>query len=144
MKALEDRILRDGRVEGYAYAGAFHERSAYRWCCELSIYLDPDARRHGLGRRLYEALEAALKDMGILNLYAHVARPEAEDEYLTNNSAEFHAHLGFAKVGEFRRCGYKFGRWYNMTCMEKIIGEHTARPAPVRWYTAAAGGATEA
>ena len=130
MKALEDRILRDGRVEGYAYAGAFHERSAYRWCCELSIYLDPDARRHGLGRRLYEALEAALKDMGILNLYACIAWPARKDEYRTTDSAAFHRRLGFVMVGRFHRCCYKFGRWYDMIFMEKVLGEHVDGAAP--------------
>lgn len=40
------------------------------------------------------------------------------------NSAQFHAHLGFTLAGTFHNCGYKFGRWYDMICMEKIIGEH--------------------
>ena len=116
--------LKDGRVEGYAYAGPFKERAAYARSCELSIYLDPVACGLGLGRGLYEALEAELRAMGMLNLYACIAVPEVDDEYLTSNSADFHAHLGFVKVGEFHKCGYKFGRWYNMIWMEKIIGEH--------------------
>ncbi len=58
--------------------------------------------------------------MRILNLYARTGYPEHDDEYLTSNSADFHAHLGFSKVGEFRNCGYKFGRWYHMICMEKL------------------------
>ena len=64
-------------------------------------------------------------NMGILNLYACIGYPEYEDEYLTTNSADFHTHLGFVKVGEFHKCGYKFGRWYNMIWMEKMIGEFT-------------------
>ena len=47
------------------------------------------------------------------------------NEYLTKNSTQFHEHMGYKTVGEFRKCGYKFGRWYNMVWMEKIIGEHT-------------------
>lgn len=113
-----------GRVEGYAYAGAFIKRAAYDWSCEMTIYLAPDARKRGMGRKLYEALEEALSDMGICNLYACIGYPEQEDEYLTTNSADFHAYLGYEKVGEFHQCGYKFGRWYNMIWMEKIIGEH--------------------
>jgi phosphinothricin acetyltransferase len=62
--------------------------------------------------------------MEVLNLYACVADPVTEDEYLTGNSERFHQHLGFNKVGEFHKCGYKFGRWYNMIWMEKIVGEH--------------------
>lgn len=115
---------RDGVVQGYAYAGPFKERAAYDWCCELSIYLAQDARKCGMGRRLYAAMEERLRDMGVLNLYACITCPDREDEYVTRNSMEFHSHLGFRQVAEFRSCGYKFGRWYNMIWMEKMIGEH--------------------
>lgn len=117
---LED----DGLIRGYAYAGAFHSRAAYAHCCEVTIYLDHDSKDNGYGKALYEALEKALKKMGIINLYACIADPEVEDEYLTKNSECFHQHMGYTKVGEFHKCGYKFGRWYNMIWMEKIIGEH--------------------
>ena len=115
----------DGMIQGYAYAGAFVGRAAYDHSCELTIYLDRNAKGRGYGRALYEALEQALKQMGILNLYACIGDPVAEDEYLTRNSEQFHQHLGFSKAGTFYKCGYKFGRWYNMIWMEKIIGEHT-------------------
>ena len=122
-------VIADGDdVLGYAYAGPFKARAAYDWSCELTIYLDPDVRGRGLGRMLYEALENALRDMGILNLYACIGYPETEEEYLTRNSSDFHAHLGFETVGRFHKCGYKFGRWYDMIWMEKMIGEH----GPVR------------
>ena len=120
----------DGVIEGYAYAGPFVGRAAYGWSCETTIYLAPESRKRGLGRMLYEALEAELKEMGFRNLYACISYPETEDEYLTRNSADFHAHLGFVKAGEFHKCGYKFGRWYDMIWMEKMIGEHDA-PKPV-------------
>ena len=61
-----------------------------------------------------------------------IAYPAQEDEYLTRNSLGFHTHLGFRPVGSFTRCGYKFGRWYNMVWLEKLMGEHSASPAPVR------------
>ena len=69
--------------------------------------------------------------MGILNMYACIGYPAEEDEYLTKNSADFHSHIGFTQVGEFHKCGYKFGRWYNMIWMEKVIGEHKEKQAPV-------------
>ena len=116
-------IEKDSRIEGYAYAGAFKDRAAYDRSCEMTIYIDHRSRKEGLGRRLYEALEEKLKAMGMLNLYACIGYPETDDEYLTKNSAEFHEHLGYTKVGEFHRCGYKFDRWYNMIWMEKIIGD---------------------
>ena len=114
----------DGAVLGYAYAGPFKARAAYARSCELSIYLDRSARGRGLGARLYEALEAELKRRGFLNLYACIGSPVEEDEYLTYDSERFHRRLGFTTVGTFHACGCKFGRWYNMIWMEKIIGEH--------------------
>lgn len=123
----------NGVVHGYAYAGAFIGRAAYEWSCETTIYLDCAVQKNGLGRKLYEALEEYLRGMGILNMYACIACPETADEYLNNNSAEFHTHLGFHKVGEFHKCGYKFGRWYNMIWMEKVIGEHKKEQMPVRF-----------
>lgn len=129
-------IEKDGRIEGYAYAGAFVGRAAYDWACELTIYLDPEARKRGLGRALYEAMEKALGAMGVLNLYACIGYPrEGDDEYLSSNSADFHAHLGFEKIGTFTACGYKFGRWYDMIWMEKIIGQHRAGQANIVPFT---------
>ncbi len=126
-------IEADGIVQGYAYAGAFVGRAAYDWSCETTIYLDANAKRRGMGRALYEALAQRLRAMGVLNLYACIGYPEAEDEYLTRNSADFHAHMGFVQVGRFHRCGYKFGRWYDMIWMEKMIGAHSDRQPPVRF-----------
>ena len=77
-----------------------------------------------MGRRLYEALVDQLRSMGILNVYACIGYPQQEDEYLTKNSEQFHRHLGFETVGTFHHCGYKFGRWYDMIWMEKMIGSH--------------------
>ena len=117
-------VEKDGEILGYAYAGAFVGRAAYQWCAELTIYLRKDVKRCGYGRVLYEALEKELARRGYLNLYACIGDPLVEDEYLTKNSEQFHAHLGFKKIGAFYKCGHKFGRWYNMIWMEKIIGEH--------------------
>lgn len=121
-------IERDGIVQGYAYADSFIDRAAYDWSCETTIYLDHRGLKSGMGRTIYEALESKLRKMGILNLYACIAFPEVNDQYLTTNSADFHAHMGFVKAGEFHKCGYKFERWYHMIWMEKIIGEHGSKP----------------
>ena len=123
----------DGKLLGYAYAGPFVGRAAYGWSAELTIYLAPESAKRGIGRALYEALERALAEMGVCNLYACVGVPaEEEDEYLTFNSAQFHAHMGFVQCGEFHRCGCKFGRWYSMVWMEKLIGPHSPGQSPVR------------
>lgn len=123
---------RDGRVLGYAYAGPFVGRAAYDWSCELTVYLDPESRGVGLGRRLYAALEDALRAMGVTNLYACIGWSETEDEYLTHASPAFHSALGFRLAGSFRQCGCKFGRWYDMIWMEKLIAPHLTPPSPVR------------
>lgn len=127
-------VVKDGQVEGFAYAGPFVGRAAYDWSCELTIYLNHNAVSCGMGRALYETLQRALHNMGILNLYACIGYPEQDDEYLTTNSADFHAHLGFVKVGEFHQCGYKFRRWYHMIWMEKILGARSEAQPPVIAY----------
>ena len=124
---------RGDEIVGYAYAGPFGSRAAYDWAVEMSIYLREDQRHRGTGKRLYAALEAVLRAQNIQNLYACIGCPDgADDAHLTRNSAQFHAHLGYRLVGEFPRCGYKFGTWYSMVWMEKCIGAHEAQPAPVR------------
>ena len=119
-----------GRIVGYAYAHRLQERAAYQWNAELSIYLDSAVRAHGLGRRLYTALEKISNAQSIQNLYACIAYPETEDAHLTGNSVAFHTHMGYTQVGQFHRCGYKFNTWYNMTWMEKVLGDHTVPAAP--------------
>ncbi len=114
----------DDEVIGYAYASQFHPRAAYGWCVEMAIYIKKDMHHIGIGRRLYEALEQKLKDMGMLNLYACIGYAPVEDEYLTNNSVAFHQKMGYKLNGHFTKCGYKFGRWYDMVWMEKFIGNH--------------------
>lgn len=133
-KARMERIMKfypyfvaiDGeRIIGYAYAAPFIERAAYDWSCELTIYLDKDETKRGAGKMLYGEIEAALIKIGITNMYACIGYPEVEDEYLTKNSADFHTHMGFSLAGTFKKCGRKFGRWYDMIYMEKIISEHS-------------------
>lgn len=124
----------EDRIAGYAYAGAFNERASYDWSAELSVYVDREMRKKGVGKALYEELSAILKQMGIINLYACIGSCEKEDEYLDHNSEQFHAHMGFAKIGTFRNCGYKFGRWYNIIWMEKGIGNHNDTQMPVVWF----------
>ena len=125
---------RDGEIVGYTYASVFKQRAAYDWDVETTIYVKQDDRKTGIGRQLYAALEEALSRQNILNLNACIGYPETEDAYLTKNSVQFHEHLGFRMVGEFRKCGYKFNRWYNMVWMEKHIGDHVDNPYPVKTF----------
>ena len=127
---------RDGAIVGYAYASAFHSRAAYQWGVETTVYVREDQKKKGIGRELYDALEKTLALQNILNLNACIGYPTVEDEHLTKNSVLFHAHLGYRFVGEFDKCGYKFGRWYNMVWMEKHLGEHPDTPPAVKPFDA--------
>lgn len=122
-----------GNIPGYAYASPFHDRPAYDWAVETSIYVDQNIKHRGIGRKLHDALESTLREQGILNMNACIAYPPEEDEHLDKNSVEFHAHMGYRLVGEFYKCGYKFNRWYNMVWMEKLIGEHLSDQKPPKF-----------
>lgn len=130
-------VARQGdRIVAYAYAEPFHPRPAYGWAVETAIYVDSVHRRCGIGGALYAAQEKILAAMHILNVNACLACPESADEYLDKSSLFFHERLGYSVAGEFHRCGYKFGRWYNVVWLEKSIGEHVANPPAVLNFTA--------
>lgn len=118
-------------ITGYAYAGPLHARAAYAWSVETSIYVRESERKSGIGKALYASLEKALAAQNMTNLNACIASPVVDDEYLNHNSIQFHQHLGYSMVGEFHKCAYKFGRWYNMVWMEKIIADHPDRQPDV-------------
>ena len=122
---------RDGEIVGYAYAGPLHARAAYAWSVETSIYVKENEKKSGIGKALYASLEKALAAQNMTNLNACIASPVVDDEYLNHNSIQFHEHLGYSMVGEFHKCAYKFGRWYNMVWMEKIIADHPDRQPDV-------------
>lgn len=120
----------NGEPVGYAYLSAFHPRAAYAWCAETSVYIRQDARRLGLGRRFYEALEKIARAQGVAHLVALVATNEQPDEHLDANSLHFHEHMGYRVMGVFDHCGYKFGRWYGMTWLTKQISNEE-QPSPI-------------
>ena len=124
----------DGETVGYAYASMFKQRPAYGWAVEVSIYVQRDKRGEGIGRKLYEALEAALTMQNILNANACIVYSEKENEYLSHDSMRFHEKMGYRLVGHFSQCGYKFGRWFDMIWMEKHLGEHTEAPESVKAF----------
>ena len=109
------------QVIGYAYAGAYSARAAYRWTATTSIYVDKDYRRRGIGSALYRELEQRLRDQGIVNLLAGAAFCETEDEYLTHDSYKFHQRSGYEKVAHLKGIGKKFDRWYDLLWMQKKV-----------------------
>ncbi|KAG4097452.1 Sortase and related acyltransferase [Neocallimastix lanati (nom. inval.)] len=121
----------DNEIVGYAYTSPFVGREAYDWSVETTIYLKQNVKRKGLGKKLYQVIENISRAQNINNLYACIGYPEIEDEYLTKNSVQFHDHVGFHWIGEFKNCGYKFDRWYHMVWMGKAISECKPHPDPL-------------
>jgi L-amino acid N-acyltransferase YncA len=116
-------VLEDGdRVVGYAYGAPFKPRAAYRWACEVSVYLQPGHRRTGAGRALYEALFDRLRERGYLRAVAGMTVPNDPSEGL-------HRALGFAPVGTYRRIGWKHGAWRDVRWMQLDLGDELELPA---------------
>lgn len=109
---LED----DGRVVGYAYGGPFKSRPAYRWSCEVSVYMEPGRRRTGGGRALYSALFARLAERGYRTAVAGMTLPNEA-------SAGLHRAMGFEPVGTYRRIGWKHGAWHDVAWTQRPLGD---------------------
>lgn len=95
---------RDGRVVGFAYGSPHRERAAYRWACDVSVYVDAAHHRRGIGRALYEELLARLRGQRIHVACAGIALPN-------DASVGLHEALGFELVGIYRGIGWKCGAW---------------------------------
>lgn len=104
----------NGQVAGYAYASSFHERSAYAWDCELSVYVGQEFGRSGIGSALYRALLPILRAQGYYQAYAVIAVPNEE-------SQSFHHRFGFQPVGCHPKSGYKFNRWCDVEYQALVL-----------------------
>lgn len=117
---LED----DDRIVGYAYGGPHQERAAYRFSCEVSVYVEEGRRRTGSGRALYEALFKRLVARGYMMAVAGMTLPNEA-------SAALHRAMGFEPVGVYRRIGWKFGAWHDVAWMQRALGaEQNPPPEP--------------
>jgi len=114
---------RQGRVLGYAYAGAHGSRAAYQWSVDVSVYVHKDARRAGVGRALYASLVAALEVQGFYNAYAGATLPNPA-------SVGLHKAVGFRPVGVYRGVGYKLGAWRDVVWWHLPLRERVAEPDP--------------
>lgn len=115
----------EGVVLGYAYAGAYRERKAYQWAVEVSVYLAPEARGKGLGRRLYEVLLEILTRQGFTKAYGVVTLPNPA-------SAALHEAVGFKPFAVYRDIGFKNGAWHDVGWWECDLAEKLAiQPEPV-------------
>jgi len=111
-----------GGVLGYAYAAPYRLRIGYRYTVEDSVYLDRDAVRRGLGRRLLERLVEACTARGCRQMIAVIGD--------TGNAASIGLHeaCGFVRVGMLPATGFKFGRWVASVLMQRGLGEGDRTP----------------
>ena len=107
----------DGFVAGYAYAGPYRARPAYRFTVEDSIYIDPQVQRRGVGRALLERLLIESDARGFRQMIAVIG------DSAQTPSIELHRTAGFRMVGTFEAVGFKFGRWLDSVLMQKVLGE---------------------
>src|SRR6478609_2645884 len=114
----------DGRVAGYAYAGLYRTRPAYRFTLEDSVYVAPEAQRRGIGRALLAALIEASAARGFRQMIAVIGDSEQAA------SIALHAALGFAPIGTFANVGFKFGRWLDTVLMQRALGPGGSAPPP--------------
>lgn len=132
-EAFRQRIVRVNRthaflvgedthgVAGFAYAGVHRERAAYRWACEVSVYLAERARGRGLGTALYTVLLDLLERQGFRVALAGVSLPNEPSERL-------HRSLGFETIGVYRRIGWKAGAWRDVLWLARGLGAETDDP----------------
>jgi phosphinothricin acetyltransferase len=113
----------EGRFAGYAYASPFRPRPAYRYGVEVSIYVEADARRRGVGRALLEGLIARTRDRGLRHLIGAIS-----DSDTSEASIALHRALGFRDAGVYRQVGWKFGRWLDVTLMQLDLDPEGAPP----------------
>jgi len=102
----------DGEISGYAYAGPYRTRVAYRYSCENAVYVAPHAHRCGVGYALMVEVIAQCRSRGLRQMIA-VIGDSANDA-----SIGLHTRLGFRHVGTFRNVGFKFDRWLDTVLMQ--------------------------
>lgn len=117
-------LVRNGRVAGYAYAGPFASRGAYRWSCEASIYIERGGAGAGGGRALYTELLARLEQLGYRRVFGGYTLPNRASESL-------HRAMGFRLAGVHRKVGFKLGAWRDVAWAQRDLGPTDGPPAQI-------------
>jgi L-amino acid N-acyltransferase YncA len=107
----------DGRVVGYAYAGPYRPRPAYRFTVENSVYLEPAIHRRGIGLQLLQRLIAECETRGFRQMIAVIG------DSANAGSIGVHTRCGFQMIGTHPSVGFKFGRWLDTVMMQRALGE---------------------
>jgi len=119
----------NGVVLGYAYAGPFRQRPAYRFIVEDSVYVAPEAKGRGVGLALMNALIGAVRALGFRQIVAVIG-----DGSPRSASVRLHEKLGFVHCGRLEGSGYKHGRWLDTIFMQLALnGGATVPPDPRSW-----------
>jgi L-amino acid N-acyltransferase YncA len=111
-----------GVIAGYAYAGRYHVRPAYRWSIEDTIYVAPDFHRRGLGRRLMMRLIGEAEARGFRQMIAVIG------DSANAASISLHAAVGFRLIGTLKSVGFKHGRWLDTVLMQRPLGRADTAP----------------
>lgn len=114
--------LHGGTLLGYAYAGPYRTRPAYRHTVEDSVYVAPDAHGKGVGRRLLGRLIASAEARGLRQMVAVIG------DSANQPSIRLHQALGFARIGVLRSVGFKHGRWVDSVLMQRALGPGDGAP----------------
>jgi L-amino acid N-acyltransferase YncA len=109
--------LRDGDLVGYAYAGPYRPRPAYRFSVEDSIYIAPNAQAAGVGRALLSALIAHCEAKNFRQMIAVIGGGTEHPA-----SVRLHERLGFRQIGIIEASGFKHGRWLDTVLMQRPLG----------------------
>ena len=107
----------EGRVIGYAYAGAYRPRPAYRFTVENSVYLQPSTHRRGVGLQLLQRLIAECEARGYRQMIAVIG------DSANAGSIGVHRKCGFQMIGTHPDVGFKFGRWLDTVMMQRALGD---------------------
>jgi phosphinothricin acetyltransferase len=112
----------ESTVRGYAYAGPYRARPAYRYTVENSVYIAPEAQRQGIGRALIDRLITESEARGYRLMIAVIG------DSAQTPSIELHRAAGFKLVGAFAAVGYKFDRWLDSVLMQRPLGKGSSAP----------------
>ena len=107
----------EGRVIGYAYAGPYRPRPAYRFTVENSVYLQPAIHRRGIGLQLLQRLIAESEARGYRQMIAVIG------DSANAGSISVHTKTGFKMIGTHPNVGFKFGRWLDTVMMQRALGD---------------------
>jgi L-amino acid N-acyltransferase YncA len=118
-----------GGVVGYAYAGKHNQRAAYRWTVDVTVYVDSQKRRSGVGGALYRVLLETLRQQGFRSAFAEIVLPNP-------GSVRLHERAGFKSIGVHKDIGFKLGRWHDIDYWRLGLSDGAAPPSePIPFAT---------